>query len=108
MIKKSKGTHWILLFVDRNTAVFFDSFGIKYISQEVLNKVKDKLITHNIFRIPDMRGFICGFYCTAYVEYMLSGKFLLDYTNFFSPNGYKKNGKITYKYFRDEYRKSQI
>ena len=31
--KNSKGTHWILLFVDRNLAVYFDFFGIEYIPQ---------------------------------------------------------------------------
>ena len=40
---------------------------------------------------------MCGFYCIAFVEYMLAGIILLDYTNLFSPNGYKKNGKIIYK-----------
>ena len=34
--KKSKGTHWISLFIDRSTAVYFDYFGIEYIPQEVL------------------------------------------------------------------------
>ena len=28
--KNSKGTHWVSLFIDRNTAVYFDSFGIEY------------------------------------------------------------------------------
>ena len=51
MIKKSKETHCSSLFIDRNTAVPFDSFGLKYISQEVLNKIKDKPITHNKFGI---------------------------------------------------------
>ena len=49
--KKGKATHWISLFIDRNTVVYFDSFGIEYIPQEVLNKIKDKSITHNISRI---------------------------------------------------------
>ena len=40
--KKSKETYWVLLFVDGNTAVYFDSFGTEYISQEVLKKIKDK------------------------------------------------------------------
>ena len=31
MIKKSKGTHCVSLFIDRNAAVYFDSFGIEYI-----------------------------------------------------------------------------
>ena len=35
--KQSKGTYWVSLFIDRNTAVYCDSFGIEYILQEVLN-----------------------------------------------------------------------
>ena len=48
--KQSKGTHRVLLFIDRNTVVYFDSFGIDYIPQKVLSKIKDKSITQNIFR----------------------------------------------------------
>ena len=33
--------------------VYFDSFGTENIPQKVLNKVKDKSIPHNIFRIQD-------------------------------------------------------
>ena len=36
---------------------------------------------------------------------MLAGKTLLDYTNLFSPNDYKKNNKIIYKYLKDKYDK---
>ena len=43
-----------------------------------------------------------GFYCIAFIEYMLSGQTLLDCTNLSSPNDYKKNGKIIYKYFKDK------
>ena len=39
---------------------------------------------------------MCGFYCNAFIEYMLSGKTLLDYTNLFSQNDYKKNDKTIY------------
>ena len=104
--KKSKGTHWVSLFIDRNIAAYFDSFGIENISQEVLSKIRDKSIARNIFRIQDNESIMCGFYCIAFIEYMLSGKTLLDYTNFFSPNEYKKNDKIIYKYFKDKYVKS--
>ena len=37
---------------------------------------------------------MCGFYCIAFIEYMLAGKNLLDYTNLLSLNDYKKNEKI--------------
>ena len=44
---------------------------------------------------------MCGFYCIAFIEYMLAGKTLLDYTNLFFPNDYKRNDKIIYKYFKN-------
>ena len=85
------------------TAVYFGYFMIEYIPQEVLNKIKDKSITHNIFRIQDDKSIMCGFGCIVFMEYMLAGKTLLDYTNLFSPNDYKKNDKIINKYFNDKY-----
>ena len=39
---------------------------------------------------------MCRFYCIIFIEFMLSGKILFDYTNLFSPNDYKKNDKIIY------------
>ena len=50
---------------------------------------------------------MCGFCCIAFIEYLLAGKNLLDYTNLFSTNYYKKNDKIIYKYFKGKYVKSE-
>ena len=75
---------------------------MEYITQEVLNKIRDKSITHNILRIQDTKSIMCGYYCIAFIEYLFAGKTLLDYTNLFSPNDYRKNDKIRYKYFKDE------
>ena len=99
----SKGTHWVSLFIDKNTAVYFDSFETEHIPQRVLTKIKDKSIIHNIFRIQDNKPIMSGFYCIALIEYMLSEKTLLAYTNLLSPNDYKRNDKIIYKYFKDKY-----
>ena len=91
------------LFIDKNTAVFFDSFGVKYIPEEVLSKMKDKVIAHNILRIRDDDSIICGFYCIAFIGYILVGKMLLDDTKLFFRNDNKKNDKIICKYIRDKY-----
>ena len=69
-----KRTYWVSLVTDRNTAVYFDTFGIENISQEVLNKIRDKSINHNVFRIQDNELIMCSFYCMAFIEYMLQGK----------------------------------
>ena len=45
--KQSKRTDWVSLFTDRNTAVYFDFFGIKYIPIKVLRKIKNKSITQH-------------------------------------------------------------
>ena len=52
--------------------------------------------------MQDDESITCEFYCFAFIDYMLSGKTLLDYTNLFSPHGYKMNDKIIYnnKYAR--------
>ena len=50
-IKNSKGTQWVSMFIGNNLAVYVDSFGIDGIPLEVLNKISDKSITHNTFRI---------------------------------------------------------
>ena len=77
----SKTTHWVSLFIDKNSSGYFDSSGNEYIPLELLNKIIDKSITHNTFRIQDNESIICGFYCIAFIEYMLVGNILLDYTN---------------------------
>ena len=75
---------------------------VKHISSEVLNKTKDKLINLNIFRIHSDESIMCEFYCIVFIEYIIAGKTLLDYTNLFSLNDYQKNDKVTYKYFKDK------
>ena len=70
--KNSKGTHWASLFIDKNVAVYFDYFGIHYIPQEVLSKIRNKSIMHNICRIQDNESVIYGFYCITFIEYMLA------------------------------------
>ena len=39
-------------------------------------------------------------YTFGFIDFMLKAKSVLDYTNLFSPNGYKKNDKIILKYFQ--------
>ena len=40
--------------------------------------MKDKSITHNIFRIQSADSFMCGLYCIASIKHTLAGKTLLD------------------------------
>ena len=106
--QKRKWKHWVPLFIDTNTAAYFDSCGIEYIPLEVQSKIKEKSITSNISRIQDDESSMCRCYYITFVEYMCAGKSLLDYTNLFSLNDFKKKDKIVYKYFKNKYAQSWI
>ena len=73
-----KKTHWVSLFINKNITVYFDSFGIEYTPQEVLNEIRDKSITHNMVRIQDDKSIMCRFYWIAFIEYMLTRKYILE------------------------------
>ena len=43
---------------------------------------------------------MCGYFCVGFIDFMIKGKSLLDYTNLFSPNEYEINDNIILKYFQ--------
>ena len=43
------GTHWIALFCNRTEIVYFDSFGVEHIPEEIKEFIGNKNIKANIF-----------------------------------------------------------
>ena len=43
-----------------------------------------------MFSIEDYNSITCGYFCILFIEFMLRGKTLNDFTNLFSPNDFKK------------------
>ena len=40
---------------------------------------------------------MCGCFCIGFINFMLKGRSMFDYTNLFSPNDYDKNDKVILK-----------
>ena len=104
---ENTGTHWVSSFVKANKVIHFDSFGIEHIPKEINkfinnnnNNNNNNNIESNIFRIQAYDSIMCGYFCIEFINYMLKGKTLLDYTNLFSPNDFKKNGRIIKRIFK--------
>ena len=97
---ESIGTHWIALYVNAKNIRYFDSFGVEHIPKEIKKFIGNKNIITNIYRIQAYDPIMCGYFCIGFVYFMLKGKSLLEHTNLFSPNEYKKNDKIILKYFQ--------
>ena len=96
------GTHWIALFCSRNEVVYFDSFGVEHVSEEIKEFIGNKNIKTNIFRVQANDSVMCGYFCIRFIDFMLAGKKLTDYTNLFSPHDFKKNDNIILSYFKNE------
>ena len=95
---KPIGTYWIAFYVNAQKVTYFDSFGGEHVPKEIKKIMGNKNIITNIYRIQAYDSIMCGYFCIGFVDFMLKGKSLLDYTNLFSPN--EKNDKIILKYFR--------
>ena len=44
---------------------------------------------------------MCGYFCIGFIDFMLAGKKLSDFTTLFSPYDFDKNDKIILRYFKD-------
>ena len=44
---------------------------------------------------------MCGYFCIGFIDFILEGKTLIDYTNLFSPYDFNKNDQIILPYFKD-------
>ena len=97
---ENTGTHWIALFVKTNEVIYFDSFDIEHIPKEVEHAIGNKEIKASIFRLQAYDSIMCGYHCIEFINYMLKGKTLLDYTKLFSPNDFKKNDQIIKRIFK--------
>ena len=109
---ENAGTHWIALFVKTNEVIYFDSFGIEHIPKEINTLIgttkasslerNNKKIKANIFRIQAYDSIMCGYFCIEFINCILKGKTLLDYTNLFSPNDLKNNDRVIKRIFKNE------
>ena len=79
------GTHWIALFCKKNEIVYFDSFGVEHIPEEIKEFIGNRNIKANIFRVQANNSVMCGYFCIGFIDFMLAGKKLTDFTNLFSP-----------------------
>ena len=103
------GTHWIAFYVKgndvknsgvKNEVIYFDSFGIEHIPKELKKFIGHKNIKTNIFRTQAENSLISGYFCIGFIDFMLAGKSLIDFTGLFSPYAFKKNDDIISSYFK--------
>ena len=100
---KCRCRHTLDCFILQKNDIFhFDSFGVEYIPEEIKEFIRNKKIKANIFRVQENDSVMCGYFCIGFIDFMLAGKKLTDYTNLFSPHDFKERNNIILSYFKNE------
>ena len=89
------------MYVHNNNVTYFDGFGVEHIPKETRTFTNNKNIKTNIFRKQAYDSITCGYICIEFIDFMLAGKKLTDYTNLFSPYDFKKNDDIIFTYLKN-------
>ena len=84
------GTHWVALYVNNMTVTYFNYFEIEHIPKEIIKFIDNKNIITSIFRIQAYDSIMCGYFSIGFINFMLNGNTLTDFTNLFSPNDIRK------------------
>ena len=88
------------MYEQNNNVTYFDSFGVEHILKEIRAFIDRSLsITTNIFRMQAYDSIMCGYFCIGYIDFMLAGKTLTEFTNLFSRNKVKRNDDVILNYF---------
>ena len=82
-----------------NNVNYVDSFGVEHILKEIKIFIGNESIRTNIFRVQAYDSVMCSYFCIRFIDFMLKGKSLTDFTNLFSRNDFKKNDEIILNYF---------
>ena len=76
------------MWVDNNDVTYFDSFGVKHIPKEIKTFINRRSSSasqnKNIFRIQAYDSVMRGYFGIGFIDFMLKGKTLTEFTNLFS------------------------
>ena len=82
------------MYATNNNVTYFDSFGVEYILKKINVFIYKSIVLTNIFRIQAYDLIICGYVFIGFIDFMLAGKTLTDFTNLFPSNNFIKNDDI--------------
>ena len=89
-------------FFNTSELVYFDSFGVEHIPEEIKKFIRNKNIKTNIFRVQANDSAMCGYFWVGFIDLMLAGKKLINYTNLFFPHDFKKKNNIILSHFKNK------
>ena len=69
--------------------------------EEIKEFFRSKTIIANIFRVQANNWVTCGYFCTGFIDFMLAGKKMTNFTSMFSPYDFEKIDRKILSYSKD-------
>ena len=69
--------------INFDEVTYFDFFGVEHIPKEIRKFIGNKNIKTNTFRIQAYDSIMCGYSSIGFIDFMLAGKTLTNFANFF-------------------------
>ena len=78
--------------------LFISTFLVlNIIPEEIKEFIGIRNIKSNIFRVPANNSIMFGYFCIGFIDFMLAGKTLVNFTSMFSLHDFEKNDSIILK-----------
>ena len=87
-------THWVALYVQNNVISYFDSFRVEHIPKVIRTFIDNKNVKTKFLGIQAYDSIMCGYFWIGFIDFMLAGQILPDFTNIFSANNFKRDDDI--------------
>ena len=62
------------MYINNDYVIYFNSFGVEHIPEEIKAFINNKNLKTNIFRIQAYDSAMCGYFCIEFIDFMLAGK----------------------------------
>ena len=88
------GKHWIALFCNKSEIVYFNSFAVEHVPEEMKEFIWNKNVKANIFGLQANNSVMCGYFCTGFIYFMLVSKKVTDFPSLFSLRDFDKSSEL--------------
>ena len=74
--------------------------GLNLFQKKFKQFIGSRNVVINIYRIQTCDSIMCGYFCIGFIDFILKGKSLSEYTNLFFHKDCENNDKIILKHFQ--------
>ena len=71
------GPHWNVLFCRKTETVYFNSFRVEHVPEEIKEFIESKSSKANIFKVQESNSIMHRYFCIEFIDFMLADKIKL-------------------------------